>query len=293
MTPVTSSRMGTPFCETASILDRRKLLLGGAVMLATGWAATAARAGESSARSTLATPALLRGGVLDGDRLRIISSESVPLKSFRDSSGQPAGFAVDLAVEVARRAGFVPSVELMPWTRTLVEGRRGSGVIAALFQTPEREVDFVFSEAVFEDEVVLVVPKGAGTGISSVTDLIGRRVAAQNGAQYGAAFSAVAKRLTLELDSNPAQRLRKLTLRHLDAALFNPGSASVLHTAREAGINPDSFDILPMPLTRIPSFMALSRHDPERDSILERLNRGISSVNADGSVELVRGRYLT
>lgn len=270
------------------VLDRRRLLRSGLSMAGCAIAASMIIGGNARADITES-----RASLAPGRGLRLLSSDSVPLKSYIDNRGQPAGFAIDLAQEVARRAGFVPQLDLMPWTRALVEGRRGTGVIAAIFRTPEREPDFLFTTPLFQDEVVVVVPRGMGFAVRSPADLAGKRVAGQNGAHYGGAFSSALPMMKLEADNDPAQRLRKIAYRHLDCALFNPGRAAVLHTARQAGISTDEFDILPTPLTFIDSHLAVSRTRPDAVALITALDHAIRSVRADGTVDALMRRYLS
>jgi polar amino acid transport system substrate-binding protein len=242
--------------------------------------------------------AVIGGGLLSHDpaladpnrQLRLVGSNSVPLKSFVDTQGR-RGFAVDIAEAVVRHAGFAPDPSLMPWERAMELGRQRKGLIMAIFKTPDREAVFDFTDAVFEDEVVVVTRRGHEFPLSGPMDLIGRRCAVQQGAQYGDSYAAIQPLLTLDTDNNPSTRLLKLLRRDFDCALFNPGRAGVSWLINANGLRAEDFSVLPLPLAQISSFMAIG-HSPANGPMLQQLNRSISTLRRDGTIDRLMRSYL-
>lgn len=224
--------------------------------------------------------------------LPMVSSNSVPLKSSIDELGRP-GFAVDIATAIARHAGFLPQSTLMPWERAMQLGRERKALVMAMFKTAERQANFDFSLPVLDDVVVVVTRRGHEFDLRSPDDLIGRRCAVQQGAQYGAQYAAIANRIEVETDNSAGIRLRKLLHRHFDCALFNPGAASVRQTIRAQGLDMADFSILPRPLARVPSYMAIGKgNDRVNAPLLDRLNHSIVTLRSNGTIDHIMQGYL-
>ncbi|MBL8671498.1 MAG: transporter substrate-binding domain-containing protein [Alphaproteobacteria bacterium] len=236
----------------------------------------------------LLVAAALAGGCArpsSAETLAIVGSTSVPVKS-ELVGGMPAGFAVEVAAEAARKAGFSPSVSLYPWERAVRIAREGRAVLAHLYWTPARAGSFDFTLPLYEDDVLVVTRRGAEFQIRGVQDLRGRRLAVQQGAGYGAPFEAALPWLDARTDNDPVQRLRLLARRDIDAALFNPCPAAVWRTAALAGLPAERFAIMERPLARLPCHMAVAKgHMP---GLVERLNRAIESLRADGTIGRLR-----
>lgn len=111
-------------------------------------------------------------------RLACIDSDAPPLFSKAETDGTRRGYEPDAAALVAAELGLPLEWVFLPWSQMIPAAQSGEvhGVWCGQGITPTRQeqVDFTRPYAVF-DESVLV---RRGSGLATVADLAGRRVAA-------------------------------------------------------------------------------------------------------------------
>jgi len=220
----------------------------------------------------------------------LVGNSAVPPKAWLDGD-RPRGFAVDAAVAALRRAGLEPEVRLFPLARAIEMAKGGGVIITGLYRTPERERIFDFSLPLVDDEVLVVTRKGEEFDFRSAADLLGRRVAYQQGASYGAEFAAVAPQLGAETDNAPSQRLMKLAAGRLDAALINPGRAALVFHLRQTGLDPDMFSVLPVPLVRQANHIAIAKGRDPGGALMARIDAAIAALRAEGALDAIMHEY--
>lgn len=102
----------------------------------------------------------------------------VPM-GFRDENGELVGFDIDLAKEVAERAGF--ELEFQPVDWNLKEAELDSGNIDFIWNgysvTPEREKKVAFSEPYLDNKQIIITL--ADSDVNSKADLAGKTVTVQ------------------------------------------------------------------------------------------------------------------
>ena len=82
--------------------------------------------------------------------LRIVSPVRLPYVAEQD--GGAAGPAAELAMELAREAGFSPTVRIMPFQRAVLALEREKAMYPALLRTPDRERKYVWIGEVHADQ---------------------------------------------------------------------------------------------------------------------------------------------
>ena len=114
--------------------------------------------------------------LLVGDNLAFPPFESI------DDNGDPIGFDIDIADEIAKDLGKELFVEDMAFDSLLValDAKAVDMVIAAMTITAERQEQVDFSEPYFEAQQQVIMLKGA-TPITAVADLVNLKVAVQEG----------------------------------------------------------------------------------------------------------------
>jgi polar amino acid transport system substrate-binding protein len=113
---------------------------------------------------------------------------------FLDENGKDAGMDVDLFAEINRRLGLtVKTQNLIPYDGVLpaVASKQGDFIPAAITVTPEREKDWGFSP-VYGDASIAVLTR-TDTGITSVDDLVGKKVGVQTSSAGESAAQQVQK----------------------------------------------------------------------------------------------------
>lgn len=159
--------------------------------------------------------------------LRVGMDMSYPPFAAANEEGQPYGFDVEIAKELAGRWGV--KLELIhlgfDGLYDALQGERIDVIISALPYDPRR-ADVLYSYAYFENGPVLVVPVG-GESIRRVEDLVGKRVGVELGSQGDVEARRLEERLGLDRRSylTAQETLDALAKGEVDAALVDAVSA--------------------------------------------------------------------
>jgi ABC-type amino acid transport substrate-binding protein len=202
----------------------------------------------------------------------------------------PKGFAVEAAAEVLKRAGYEVTVTLLPFARAMQKTTE-DGVMTGVFLSAERAKAYDYSAPLVREDVIIAVSKGKEFPFDKATDLAGKKIGLQDKFFYGDDFAAVIPQLTLDNDSSPSLRTKKLSAGRVDAALFNPGKTAFLDSAKEAGLSPDDFTVLPKPLARLNNYLIVGKNVAGGAETLARINKAIAAAEADGTLAKIMTKY--
>lgn len=112
----------------------------------------------------------------------IVGMDESPL-GYRDAKGELVGFEVDLAKETAKRMGVAIEFKIIDWDKK--EEELNSGNIDMIWNgmdiTPARKEVMLFSKPYMDNRLIIMVTKGNGYGIHSLSDLYGKIVGAKAG----------------------------------------------------------------------------------------------------------------
>jgi len=109
------------------------------------------------------------------DRLMLVTGEDYP--PYVDDDAPGGGLAVQLVQQVARRMNAEATVEIAPWRRGYEETLRGRyDATFPYVRTPERERDFLYSDALFQIRQAIFMPVARRFAYRGPADLSGRRV---------------------------------------------------------------------------------------------------------------------
>src|SRR6266702_1042224 len=150
----------------------RRAVLGGAALALTG-AALAAGSTNSSAdqTGTGATTTTLLKKVQDRGQLNVTTSLLYPPEFFKDSSGKPAGYDIDVLNMVAKDLNVKLNIIDVPDNAANianVQSGKADLVSAGLVNTPKRALVLNFTKGYVPYTQILMVPVG---GATSVADL--------------------------------------------------------------------------------------------------------------------------
>lgn len=202
----------------------------------------------------------------------------------------PKGFVVEAAVEVLKRAGYDVTVTLLPFARAMQKATEG-GVMTGVFQSAERAKVYDYSQPLVYEDVVVAVAKGKEFAFAKASDLTGKKIGLQDTFFYGDEFAAAAPQLTLDNDSSPSVRAKKLSAGRIDAALFNPGKSAVANSAKEAGLSADELTVLPKPLAKLGNYLIVGKNVAGGTETLTRINKAIAAATADGTLAKIMAKY--
>jgi polar amino acid transport system substrate-binding protein len=202
------------------------------------------------------------------------------------------GVAVELVNEIFNRLGVKLSIEMHPWKRTLkmAELGRADG-ITLLMRDEERSQYLTFSEVVFEGKEVFYYNRDRLKTFewSSFADLEPYKIGLVNGYTYGEDFLKAIDifGLKVEYDDSDDICLQKLMAGRIDLFLVDD-----LVSKTQIAQNDDmkkSLAVSSKPVTVYPYYVAFSRQSQAKD-LLPEINRVISEMKADGSIDRVVGR---
>jgi len=223
------------------------------------------------------------------DAIVLYGNSSQPPKAWLDGT-TPRGFVVEAAELALKRAGYTVEVHLVPFQRGM-DAVKTEGVMTGIFWSAERAKLYDYSDPLVPDEVAMAVHKGSAITVKAPADLAGRRIGLQEGMYYGPEFDTVRDRATLDIDTNPALRIKKLVADRIDVLLMNPGRASVVSAEQQAGVASDEVVILPQPLSRLQNHLIVGKGRVDGPEILKRVNQAIAALRAEDAFKPIMQRY--
>jgi polar amino acid transport system substrate-binding protein len=223
------------------------------------------------------------------DSIVLYGNSEQPPKAWLDGS-TPKGFVIEASIEVLKRAGYDVTVTLLPFARAMQKATE-DGVMTGVFLSAERAKLYDYSAPLVSDDVVIAVAKGKDFRFDKAADLAGKKIGLQGSFFYGDEFTAVVPQLTLDGDTSPSLRVKKLSAGRVDAALFNPGKTAFVNSVKEAGLSPDDFTVLPKPLAKLNNYLIVGKNVAGGAEALVRINKAIASATADGTLAKIMAKY--
>ena len=199
----------------------------------------------------------------------------------------PAGGPVSKLTEEAFAAEGIRVVyQYMPWRRGLEETRRGrfDGALGWA-HTPDRDADFLFTDAVMTTHIVLFHPKAKPIAWQNLQDLAPYRLGGVAGFTYGEEFDRLVSAGTLKLELSTADdiNLRKIAVRHLDASPIDR-EVGLYYLATSLQAFADRVAYNPKEIGEAPHYLLIPKGSPQRAELVERFNRGLAKLRASGQL---------
>ncbi len=215
------------------------------------------------------------------ETLLVYGDDSYPPVIYSDA-GKPTGVLVDILRRVSARTGDTYELRLVPWKRAYEHARFGRAAVVGVSKTTERLAHFDFSDAIYFDDIQIVVKKGREFPFAELKDLKGRTVGGVIGASYGDVVDTAIKDGLFKVDQDTAQkgRLHKVLLDRVDAAFIGNGMAGferVLQSDPDLLARRDDFVILSTPLARDPLHLAVAK-SMNKKALIERFNAALRDV---------------
>ncbi|TFW09862.1 transporter substrate-binding domain-containing protein [Oxalobacteraceae bacterium OM1] len=219
--------------------------------------------------------------------MRLTSGEWPPYFSEHLPEG---GAAARIVVEAFAREGVQAELGFFPWRRALALARSDKWDGSAVWsRNAEREQDFLMSDPVMEVEYVLYCVKERPVAWKTVDDLARYRIGITDDYFYGDAFDAGVRqgRLAVQAVSSDEQNFRKLLAGRIDVFPMD----RVVGMTLLRRLPPDEATRIVTdgkPLYRQTLRLLLNRRNAANAALMERFNRGLRSLRADGRM----ARYL-
>ncbi|MEA3334613.1 MAG: ABC transporter substrate-binding protein [Chloroflexota bacterium] len=220
--------------------------------------------------------------ILRSGQWRVAMDPSFPPFEDLGEDGQPVGFDVDLAQEIADRWGVELQIEGVGFDGLIdvVWASRVDSVISAVPYQPLFSEDVAFSQPYFEAGLVLVTNLES-VNVQSVDDLAGRSVAVEWGSEGDVQARALQRRfpdLQIQAKETPADALRAVATGTAQAALVDhvsalqfQGQGGLVTIAPEVIVSDPYVVVMPRKAPRLQQEIGLVLEEMAADGTLERL----------------------
>jgi len=218
--------------------------------------------------------------------MRVAVDASYPPFEYIDEAGNPVGYDIDLAHELARRFGVDVDFVIISFDGLYdaLEVERADLIISALPFDQRLTEDVAYSHSYFNAGQMLVVRESEDS-ISSTEDLQGRRVGVEWGSMGDVESRQLLRRMEFELYqyAAPAEALGMLTDGEIDAVIAD--AVSVYQFDREHG----AVRIAGPPVTDDPYVIATLLSS----SVLQQqLNEAVLELSVNGFLDQLRIQWF-
>ena len=220
-------------------------------------------------------------------KIVVASDATWPPMEFVDENKNVVGFDIDLVTEVAKAAGFEVEVKNTAWDGIFAGLAAGNyqAVASSVTITEERKATMDFSEPYVNAGQVLVVRKST-TGVASLADLKGKKVAAQIGTTGAIEIGKVEG---LELKSYDEVGLAFEDLANGNVEGVVADSPIAANFALQNASYKDKLMIVGVPFTDEYLGFAFKKGDAKT---LKLFNDGLAKVKSSGKLEELQVKWL-
>ncbi|HWQ66180.1 MAG TPA: transporter substrate-binding domain-containing protein [Methanospirillum sp.] len=212
------------------------------------------------------------------------AEENYPPFEFRDESGNPAGYSVDIIRAVADEMGFEVEVRTAPWSeikQALTDHRIDlSGSMAYDANRTDR---FAFSAPITTVRWFLYVPKNSS--ITTLEELHDKRIILANGDIWEEKLKLRNFPADLVIVPGYRDQLRGLATGEYDAAIINKITASYL--MEQEGI--DSIKPVGEPLEELHFCIATHKSEP---IFINQINEGLILLSRNGKYDQIAQKWF-
>jgi polar amino acid transport system substrate-binding protein len=224
-------------------------------------------------------------------KLALATTEYPPYYGRSLPNGGPV---TELSVLALRHSGYDAEVQFLPWARALQAGKDGSvDALVGVWHAPERDKDFLFSEPVISNRILLCRKQGrTPTHFTGFEALRPYTVGVVRG--YADPPGLAAAGIKVEAVGDDLQNLRKLLADRIDLVLIDGRVADHLIRLHMPEARPAIHCIEP-PVQQHPQHLATSRRAADAAEIVAAFNRGLHWLRESGRHDeiLARARLAT
>jgi polar amino acid transport system substrate-binding protein len=199
------------------------------------------------------------------------------------------GFYTELSREAFQRVGYTLEVEFMPWNRALELARQGDydGMLG-MYYTEQRANDFIYTESIYDDEVVFFSRKGETITYTTLQDLTPYSI----GALLGAAEIENLKQEGLTIIEAKGQdiNVRNMIMKRVDLVLHS--RAHLLHILTTQFPEwKEEIDVVQPPYNIEKMHNAMSKKAADAATIIADFNRGFQMIKDDGTFDRILQKH--
>ncbi|HHY61101.1 MAG TPA: amino acid ABC transporter substrate-binding protein [Clostridia bacterium] len=210
--------------------------------------------------------------------------DSFPPMGYRNENNELVGFDIDMGDEIAKRLGIRIEWQPTDWDGVIsaLQTKRFDVIISGMTVTEERAKQVNFTQPYVKAGVVALVKAGNDT-IKSGEDLAGKVVGIQGGSSGEEVVKELEGLKEVKRYKQFPECLSDLEIGRLDAAIVD-----VTVAAHYLALRPGVFAIA-APLNEELFAIATRKEDTK---LLEELNRVLSEMKADGTLERISMKWF-
>jgi len=220
--------------------------------------------------------------------ITVVAKEEAP---YFGRTQQGRGLSLEIVETALKRAGFQPSFVFESWTRTYEGGLIGVfDVIGSIWYTKERAKDFAYSDPYIFHEIKFIKKTSSqDIQFNNLNDLHGLLIGTIKGYAYSDAFFQ-SRQFARIPQNHLLQNLQLLKQGQIDLTL---GEQRKIRYQLEKYLPNQSTEmtILPKPLIRKGTHIAVSQNNPKHAEIIAGFNKALKSMKADGSYDSIINKY--
>ena len=207
-------------------------------------------------------------------------TEVLPPYSF--VGGPQKGVAVDIASTLFERAGIPFEVKITPWKRAYVTvSETENTCFFPVQRNQEREVFFRWVSPLYISQTAFYGLKGDGIKIRTLQDAKNLRIGSYNGSAAAEYLDGIG--YDIKTVVNDMQNIKKLNRKRIDLWAADP--LSVRHFSALEGVELDE------KLVYFTTLRALACSLQTPESIVEKLQKELNAMYADGTIEKILKNY--
>jgi polar amino acid transport system substrate-binding protein len=200
--------------------------------------------------------------------------------------GKAAGIYPALLDEAFKRMAVPVAITAMPWKRAIAGIDAGQNGVGGIYQNAERLTKYDFSAKLFDEVILVYVPKAKPFPFKDLSSLKGKTVGVIRGWSYGDDFDAAVKNGTIATEGVAADSMNfaKLAVGHLDAVLaIKEAGNALLAGNQDYGAK---IEVEALPLTSNPSYLAFAK-SAGKAPLLGQFDKTLAAMRADGSFDKI------
>lgn len=196
------------------------------------------------------------------------------------------GFVTALAIEAFERAGYVASIDFIPWARAMRDVEQGyRDVLMGAYYSEERAETYHVSESVYDVTIGLVARSAAGlTRYRSLRDLRDYRIGVARGWANSPEFDT-ADYLNKEVEDNQLLNIRKLYAGRIDMMVSS--FAVFRYEAQSQSLDLDDIVFVEPPLDVNGLHLMVSKSHPRGRQLIDDFDAALAEMREDGSYDRI------
>lgn len=227
-----------------------------------------------------------------------VADETVPVATYNwppyvDRTLEDHGLAGAVAKEALRRSGLGARFVSESWARALAGVEAGEYVVlAGVWESPDRKQTLHFTRPFAENRIVFVKTRGGSFTFAEMEATRGQGLSLGVTADFAYQEALAAYRFGPVVTENfVIQNLLRLQNGGIDVAVMD---AAVLryHASNYLGSRGDVFETADKALASYGLRLAVSAARPDGEDLARRLDEALENMQADGTLERLRTRYV-